>query len=47
MKGDDEVWLITVIKQKSDDKIAVGKLRFTGKVGCLMIALLQISLRLW
>jgi len=29
MKGDDEVWLITVIKQKSDDKINVLKLRFT------------------
>ena len=28
MKGDDEVWLITVFKQKSGDKINV-KLGFT------------------
>jgi len=29
MKDDDEVWLITVFKQKSGDKITVVKLPFT------------------
>jgi len=29
MKDDDDVWLITVFKQKSGDKITVVNLRFT------------------